>query len=333
MIAALAVVFGISLWRTTSLAEDSATEDNRMGYNKLTPEEERVIIHKGTEMPFTGKYYDFKEAGTYVCKQCGTPLYRSEDKFESGCGWPSFDDEIKGAVKRTPDPDGMRVEITCAKCGAHLGHVFEGERFTEKNTRFCVNSISLDFIPAGEEMSGMDTMDKKENMGTMVSSEGTPTAKAYFAGGCFWGVEYLLEQQPGVIEARSGYMGGHVENPSYKEVCYDNTGHAETVEVEYDLSKTDFETLAKYFFEIHDPTQASGQGPDLGNQYRSAVFYTNDEQKMITEKLIGILKDKGYRVTTEVSKAGKFYPAEDYHQDYYSGNGKTPYCHAYQKRF
>jgi peptide methionine sulfoxide reductase msrA/msrB len=120
-------------------------------YKKLTKEEESVIIHKGTETPFTGKYYAFWERGTYVCKQCGAPLYRSESKFEAGCGWPSFDDEIPSAVKRTPDPDGVRIEITCANCGAHLGHVFVGEGFTKKNVRHCVNSISMDFIPDEKE--------------------------------------------------------------------------------------------------------------------------------------------------------------------------------------
>ena len=116
-------------------------------FKKLSREEESVIVHKGTEMPFTGKYYAFWEKGTYVCKRCGTPLYRSESKFEADCGWPSFDDEIPGAVKRTTDADGVRTEITCANCGAHLGHVFLGEGFTKKNVRHCVNSISMDFIP------------------------------------------------------------------------------------------------------------------------------------------------------------------------------------------
>ncbi len=114
---------------------------------KLTKEEESVIVHKGTEKPFTGEFYAFWDKGTYVCKRCGTPLYHSESKFEAGCGWPSFDEEIPGAVKRLPDPDGVRTEIQCAKCGAHLGHVFTGEGFTEKNVRHCVNSVSMDFIP------------------------------------------------------------------------------------------------------------------------------------------------------------------------------------------
>ncbi len=117
-------------------------------WNKLTPEEERVIVHKGTERPFIGKYTDNEEHGTYVCRRCNTPLYKSEDKFHSNCGWPSFDDELPGAVKKVPDADGRRVEIVCNNCGAHLGHVFTGERFTKKNIRHCVNSISMKFIPA-----------------------------------------------------------------------------------------------------------------------------------------------------------------------------------------
>ncbi|MGQ8337507.1 bifunctional methionine sulfoxide reductase B/A protein [Sunxiuqinia sp. A32] len=293
-------------------------EDNKsLGYlRELTPTEERVIVHKGTEMPFTGKYDKFYEEGTYICKRCGAELYKSDDKFNSGCGWPSFDDEIPGAVKRTPDPDGMRTEITCAKCGAHLGHVFLGEGFTTKNTRHCVNSISLDFIPA--ETSKMEM---------------AKTDTAIFAGGCFWGVEYYMEQAPGVISAESGYIGGSKKNPSYRQVSSHTTGHAEAVEIIFDPSKTDYETLAKLFFEIHDPTQVNRQGPDIGDQYRSEVFYLNENQKQIAEKLIAQLEMKGFKVATKVTPATKFYEAEDYHQDYYVHKGSTPYCHKYVKRF
>lgn len=281
---------------------------------KLTPEEARVIIHKGTERPFTGKYYKFKEKGTYTCKQCGALLYRSEDKFDSGCGWPSFDDEIPGAVKRVLDADGVRTEIVCANCGAHLGHVFLGERLTAKNTRHCVNSISMDFIPA--DANAKMTMEK-----------------AYFAGGCFWGVEYFFQKEKGVISTHVGYMGGHTKNPTYKDVCSGRTGHAETMEVEYDPSQTSYEKLARLFFEIHDPTQVNRQGPDIGEQYRSAVFYVNDEQKQTAQKLIQILQQKGYKIATEVTKASEFWEAEKYHQSYYQKNGHRPYCHGYTKRF
>ncbi len=285
--------------------------DSTKNYNKLTPEEERVIVHKGTEMAFTGEYYKNKEKGTYYCKRCNAPLYKSDSKFDSGCGWPSFDDEIKGAVTRVPDKDGMRTEIVCNNCQAHLGHVFLGEGFTDKNTRHCVNSISLIFKA---------DMDNK-------------TDTAYFAGGCFWGVEYLMKKQAGVISTTVGYIGGHKNNPTYKEVCSGNTGHAEALEVVFDPSKVSFEKLAKLFFEIHDFTQINRQGPDIGEQYRSGVFYLNDEQKKTTENIISILSDKGYKVATEVTKANKFWKAEDYHQDYYEVTGKQPYCHVYKKIF
>lgn len=332
LVAALPLIMKSSEGEMTQKTNQAT--DNRAGqanvheasYKSLTPEEERVIIHKGTERPFTGKYYNHKEAGTYVCKQCGAALYRSTDKFDSGCGWPSFDDEIPGAVTRTMDADGRRTEITCTNCGGHLGHVFLGEGFTDKDTRHCVNSISLDFVPAGEEA---------EPKATMMSAKGDDTTvkRAYFAGGCFWGVEHLLQQQDGVKSVVSGYMGGHTKNPTYKEVCSGTTGHAETVEVVFDPTKVDFETLAKLFFEIHDPTQMNRQGPDRGNQYRSAVFFVDEKQKTTTEKLIGLLKNKGYEVVTQVAQAGEFYPAEDYHQDYYEHKGTEPYCHFYTERF
>lgn len=282
---------------------------------KLNSEEERVILHKGTERPFTGKYYDNKGVGTYICKQCATPLYRSSDKFDSGCGWPSFDEEIEGAVKRIPDADGRRTEIVCAKCGGHLGHVFKGEGFTPKNTRHCVNSISLDFVSEQEKQ-------KKES-----------TEVAIFAGGCFWGVEHLMKQLSGVLSIEVGYIGGTLANPTYKDVCTNKTGHVEAVKIIFNPAKVTYETLAKTFFEIHDPEQVDGQGPDIGSQYLSAIFYTTPEQKEIALKLIHLLEEKGYKIATKVVPATTFWKAEDYHQDYYAKTGKEPYCHRYVKRF
>jgi peptide methionine sulfoxide reductase msrA/msrB len=295
-----------------SMSEEIFSQE-KLQYFDLTREESVVINNKGTEAPFRGKYVSYKESGTYVCKKCGAALYHSSDKFESDCGWPSFDDEIKGAVKRFPDPDGMRTEIECASCGAHLGHVFTGERFTSKNIRHCVNSVSLDFTPAQLEPGRYGI--------------------AIFAGGCFWGVEYFLQKSPGVISVTSGYIGGTVKNPTYKEVCTGNTGHAEAVKIVYDPGKTSYEKLLMLFLEIHDPTQVGRQGPDIGDQYRSEIFYLNNDQKAIAEKYLNILKSKGFNIATGLTKASEFYTAEAYHQDYYFNNGKIPYCHAYTKRF
>lgn len=391
----------------------------------LTPEEKRVIVDKGTEAPFTGRYYDHREPGVYRCRQCGAALYRSQDKFDAGCGWPSFDDELPGAVKRTPDADGRRTEITCTNCGAHLGHVFTGEGFTSKNTRHCVNSVSLVFEPAatgvsepgtaGEQgtpapcqsgaqsasvsgengtaafgeasghpgragapqpgdktslhsgLSGADAALVPQEMAAGTAAQAVepfaePSANpspaqaaaesaaqatdpvaavqpkeqsetAIFAGGCFWGVEYMLSKEPGVLTVESGYTGGTTENPTYEQVCSHRTGHAEAVRVVFDPAKVLYEKLARLFFEIHDPTQENGQGPDLGDQYRSEIFYTTPAQQATAEKLIGELRRKGYDVVTEVTPAGRFWPAEEYHQRYYENKGTLPYCHSYTRRF
>jgi len=280
----------------------------------LTPLEKHVIVDKGTERAFSGKYVNTKEKGVYTCKVCDTPLYRSDDKFDSHCGWPSFDDALPGAIKHQTDADGRRTEILCANCGAHLGHVFKGEGLTAKNVRHCVNSISLNF-------------DKKKAV------ERSKLSRAYFAGGCFWGVEYYLEKLEGVKEVTSGFMGGTVKDPTYYQVIRSNTGHLETVEVLYDSSKVSYEKLAKTFFEIHDPTQADGQGPDIGSQYLSAIFVTTQEERNVVKKLIGLLEKKGLKIATQVLEKTPFYKAEEYHQDYYDRKGGTPYCHRRVKRF
>lgn len=309
------LVTGRSLKAKNEKAKTSINLTKHFTYMKsLTTEEKRVILDKGTEPAFTGIYDNHDEKGTYLCKQCNSPLYLSVSKFHSGCGWPSFDEEIPGAVKRITDKDGRRTEIVCANCGGHLGHVFDGEGFTEKNTRHCVNSISLGFTTKSPEALKL-------------------TETAIFAGGCFWGVEHLMKKEAGVISVESGYIGGTKDYPTYKEVCSSTTGHAEAVQIVFDPAITSFEKLAKLFFEIHDPEQEDGQGPDIGSQYRSEIFYTNLIQKQVAEELIESLKSKGFDVVTKVTKGTTFWEAEEYHQDYYERKGTQPYCHSYTKRF
>ncbi len=292
------------------LIDDTASGKEQKMDRKLTPEEKRVIVNKGTERPFSGEYYNHFEEGTYTCKRCGAELYKSSSKFKTTCGWPSFDDQIDLAVKWQRDADGVRTEITCAKCDAHLGHVFLGEGLTPNNIRHCVNSISLDFAPVESK-----------------------TETAIFSSGCFWGTEYHFKHAPGVISTAAGYTGGHVAHPTYKQVCTGRTGHAEAVEVVFDPSKTSYEQLAKLFFETHDFTQLNRQGPDVGTQYRSVIFYSNEDQKQIAAKLADELREKGYDVKTQLVPAGKFWPAEPYHQDYYEKTAGSPYCHIYKKIF
>jgi len=272
----------------------------------------KVVCQKSTERPFSGEYNDLTLAGTYLCRQCGLALFRSKTKFHSGCGWPSFDQEIQNAVKRKIDSDGMRTEILCARCDAHLGHVFQGEGLTILNTRHCVNSLSLDFV---DDLHIEDT------------------EEAILAGGCFWGVEYYLKKLFGVLKVESGYTGGQTLNPTYDDVCRGNTGHFEAVRVLYDPLKLNYETLIKYFFEIHDPTQANGQGPDIGLQYQSAIFYYDNAQKEIAVQLSELLKALKFNIKTQILPVSIFWRAEDYHQNYYQKTNKEPYCHHYVKRF
>jgi len=278
----------------------------------LSKEEERILLHKGTERPFTGRYWNHFAEGIYFCRQCGAALYASPSKFCSACGWPSFDEEIADAVRRQPDADGQRTEILCAHCGGHLGHVFTGEGLTPRNVRHCVNSASLVFRPV-QEKTGIE--------------------EAVFAGGCFWGMEHYFQREPGVMDVTSGYTGGSIPNPAYEQVCTGRTGHAEAVRVLFDPNKVSYEKLARLFFEIHDPTQRDRQGPDIGSQYRSAVFYKNDEQKQAAEKLISELKARGFAVVTQVEPLGPFYPAEAYHQDYLGKHPERPVCHVRVPRF
>ncbi len=274
-----------------------------MKLNKLTLEEEEVIVRKGTEAPFSGKYDKFFGSGVYLCRRCNAPLYLSDAKFNARCGWPAFDDEIKGAVKRLPD--GLMTEIECARCGAHLGHVFSGERFTRKNVRHCVNSVSLKFVPW-----------KKSGLKSIV-----------FGGGCFWCTEAIFAGLKGVAKVISGYAGGKSANPTYEQVCTGKTGHAEVVKIAYDPRVVRLETLFELFFAMHDPTSKDRQGSDVGTQYRSIILYSSQEQKTAAAGFMRkAAKDFDKPIVTELKKLDSFYPAEEYHVQYYARNKLQPYC-------
>lgn len=278
----------------------------------LSPEALAILCDKKTEPPVFNEENAISQPGTYVCRGCGLGLYRSASKFSSGCGWPAFDHEIQDTVARYPDADGRRTEIRCARCNGHLGHVFTGEGYTQKNVRHCVNIRALDFVRST----------------TLLDS-----AEAIVAGGCFWGMQFFLEQLPGVVKTEVGYIGGNTEYPSYATVCLGNTGHREATRVIYDTALLDYTRLMQYFFEIHDPTQTDGQGPDKGESYQSALFYGNDDQKASAEQCIAALRQKNYAIATELYPATTFWRAEEAHQDYYAKTGKLPYCHRWVQRW
>lgn len=258
-----------------------------------------------TEPPFSGAYTDHFEEGTYLCSSCSIPLYTSTSKFHSGCGWPSFDQEIHGSIDRLPDPDGHRIEIRCHHCHAHLGHLFHGEGFTPTNTRHCINSYALRFVKAPHN------------------------EVAYFGTGCFWCSEALFRRMPGVLHVTPGYAGGHTPNPSYKEVCQGTTGHAEVVRVEFDPQKVDYKQLLNLFWASHDPTSLNRQGHDEGEQYRSILLYTNNEQKEAIERSKQKLEtSKTYLkpIVTQIVPLETFFEAEPYHKDYYERHPNEAYC-------
>jgi len=334
---ALAALLGLGGWkglnalldreaptRSTLLAGDQNMTNKVKRSEKewkaaLTPEQYEVMRKCGTERPFTGKFNDFWEEGVYVCAGCGTPLFLSATKYDHGTGWPSFTTPADEATVEYRDDFSLlvkRVEVRCAVCGAHLGHVFDdGPQPTYLH--YCINSAALDFKPeAPAAGAGPD------------KAAAAATRTATFAAGCFWGVEHKLGKLPGVVSTVVGYTGGKTVNPSYEEVCSDKTGHAEAVQVTFDPGQVSYADLVRHFFAVHDPTQVDRQGPDRGTQYRSAIFFHDEAQRAEARKVMDELEaSKKYkkRLATELVEASAFYRAEEYHQKYFEKHGYVCY--------
>ena len=310
----------------------------------LDPIQYAVTQHEATEPAFRNTYWDNKNPGLYVDVVSGEPLFSSLDKYDSGCGWPSFTQPLaKTDITEKKDfkIGYERIEVRSKVADSHLGHVFNDGPEDKGGLRYCINSASLKFIPVEEmEQKGygeqLEPFVKAGLVKASANASGKPASEtksretATLAGGCFWGMEEIIRKLPGVIDTKVGYTGGKTKNPTYKDICTGMTGHAEAVQIIFDPAKTSYEAVLKFFFRMHDPTTLNQQHNDRGTQYRSAIFYNSEDQKKTAERVIHEVNKSGKwkkPVVTEVTAASEFYDAEDYHQDYLVKNPGGYNCH------
>ncbi|GMW01889.1 MAG: hypothetical protein AMXMBFR84_30250 [Candidatus Hydrogenedentota bacterium] len=314
--------------------------------SRLTPDQFMILRAKGTERPFCGTLLDNKKEGYYLCVGCKLPLFQSGQKFNSGTGWPSFYAPVaeENITEISDSSHGMiRTEILCARCDGHLGHVFE-DGPPPTGLRYCLNSESLTFVDQADAKSAAEVIpasvteskpDKPKVGGRLPAPEkdtalaaATGKNRAVFAGGCFWCTEAVFEDIDGVYEVVSGYTGGEASTANYKAVCNGDTGHAEAIRIEYDPAKVTFGQLLRIFFATHNPTTLNRQGPDSGTQYRSAIFFADEEQKAVADAYIKQLTAAGSfskPIVTTLEPLTEFYDAEEYHQDFAKVNPAHPY--------
>lgn len=327
--------FAVSTPRSALTAAQGPREDSKVTDSpkpsaaelkqKLTPMQYHVTQEAGTEPPFRNEYWNEHREGVYVDVVSGKPLFSSKDKFDSGCGWPSFTKPLAGqdvVEKRDISLGMVRTEVRSGAADSHLGHVFEDGPADRGGLRYCINSAALRFVPVADL--------EREGLGSFLPLFGKAASApkeelATLAGGCFWGMEDLLRKQPGVLGTEVGYTGGALPKATYEH----HEGHAEAVQIRFDPSKTTYEALLRFFFRMHDPTTLNRQGNDRGTQYRSGIYVSNPDQAVVAQDLIGEINASGVLgqpVVTEVLPLANYSPAEDYHQDFFENNPGQGYC-------